>query len=44
MKGLFGILPGARYELKSLATDEARQNGCAYVNVKLLYGIPLRGL
>jgi predicted ester cyclase len=30
MKGLFGILPDGRYELKSLATDDQRQNVCAY--------------
>lgn len=30
MKGLFTILPDGRYEVKSLATDEARQSVCAY--------------
>ena len=30
MKGLFSIIPDGRYELKSLATDEKRQNVCAY--------------
>ncbi len=30
MKGLLTIMPDGRYELKSLATDEARQSVCAY--------------
>ncbi len=30
MKGLFAFMPDARYEVKSFATDEARQNVCAY--------------
>ncbi len=30
MKAVTGILPDARYELKSMATDEKRRNVCAY--------------
>jgi predicted ester cyclase len=30
MKGLFTLVPGAGYELKTWATDEARQIVCAY--------------
>ena len=30
MKGLFGIMPDGRYELKSFATDPERQNVAAY--------------
>jgi predicted ester cyclase len=30
MKSLFGPMPDARYEVKSFATDEQRQNVCAY--------------
>ena len=30
MKGLLGILPDGRYELRSLATDTERKNVCAY--------------
>ncbi len=30
MKGLFGPMPDARYELKSFATDEARNNVAAF--------------
>ncbi len=30
MKGLLTFVPDGRYELKSMATDEARSNVCAY--------------
>ena len=30
MKGLLVILPDGRYEVKSFATDNERQNVCAY--------------
>ena len=30
MKGLFGPIPDARYELKSFATDEKRRNVTAF--------------
>jgi predicted ester cyclase len=30
MKGLLGILPDGRYELRSFATDTERKNVCAY--------------
>ena len=30
MKGLLGIMPDGRYELKSFATDSERHNVCAY--------------
>jgi predicted ester cyclase len=30
MQGLLGFIPDGRYEVKSFATDEARQNVCAY--------------
>ena len=30
MKGLMTVLPDARYEVKSFATDEKRNNVCAY--------------
>ncbi len=30
MKGLLGFMPDGRYELKSFAVDEQRQNVCAY--------------
>jgi len=30
MKGLLGFMPDGRYEVKSFATDEGRQNVCAY--------------
>ena len=30
MKAIVGILPDARYDVKSLATDEARNNVAAY--------------
>lgn len=30
MKGLLGILPDGKYELKSLAVDEERDNVCAF--------------
>jgi steroid delta-isomerase-like uncharacterized protein len=30
MKGLLGFMPDGRYEVKSFATDEARQNVSAY--------------
>ena len=30
MKGLLTFIPDGRYELKSFATDEQRQNVCAY--------------
>ncbi len=30
MKGLLGILPDGRYEVRSFATDEDRGNVCAY--------------
>jgi len=30
MKGLFGIMPDGRYELRSFATDDARHNVVAY--------------
>jgi steroid delta-isomerase-like uncharacterized protein len=30
MKGMLTIFPGARYELKSFATDDARKNVAAY--------------
>ena len=30
MKGLLGFMPDGRYEVKSFATDEARQSVCAY--------------
>jgi steroid delta-isomerase-like uncharacterized protein len=30
MKGILGLFPDARYELKSFATDEARKNVAAY--------------
>lgn len=30
MKGLLTIMPNGRYEVKSFATDEQRQNVCAY--------------
>lgn len=30
MKGILTVFPGARYELKSFATDEARSNVTAY--------------
>jgi predicted ester cyclase len=30
MKGLLTFMPDGRYEVKSFATDEARQNVCAY--------------
>ena len=30
MQGLLGFMPDGRYTVKSFATDEARQNVCAY--------------
>lgn len=30
MKGLLGFIPDGRYEVKSFAADEQRQNVCAY--------------
>ena len=30
MKGLLGFMPDGRYELRSFAVDEGRQNVCAY--------------
>ena len=30
MQGLLGFMPDGRYEVRSFATDEARQNVCAY--------------
>ena len=30
MKGLLGLMPDGHYEVKSFATDEQRQNVCAY--------------
>ena len=30
MKGILGIMPDASYDLKSFATDQGRQNVCAY--------------
>ena len=30
MKALFGFIPDGRYEVKSFATDEERNNVCAY--------------
>ena len=30
MKGLYAIMPDARYELRSFATDSERRNVCAY--------------
>ena len=30
MKGLLGFMPDGHYEVKSFATDEQRQNVCAY--------------
>ena len=30
MQGLLKFMPNGRYEVKSFATDEARQNVCAY--------------
>jgi predicted ester cyclase len=30
MKGLLGFMPDGRYEVKCFATDEERQNVCAY--------------
>jgi predicted ester cyclase len=30
MKGLMNVLPDAKYQVKSFATDDVRQNVCAY--------------